>query len=50
MEASMVNVLEFLQDGFEAGLSPNILRRQVAALSSILSWVPLERVPFPSFP
>ncbi|XP_034265069.1 collagen alpha-1(III) chain-like [Pantherophis guttatus] len=34
--ASTVQVLVFLQDGFEAGLAPNTLRRQVSALSTIL--------------
>ncbi|XP_058025462.1 uncharacterized protein LOC131191375 [Ahaetulla prasina] len=35
--ASVVHVLEFLHDGFKAGLSPNTLRRQLAAISSILT-------------
>lgn len=35
--ASVLQVLSFLQAGFEAGLAPNTLRRQVAALASVLS-------------
>ncbi|XP_032069511.1 uncharacterized protein LOC116506048 [Thamnophis elegans] len=38
VSASVPQVLEFLQDGLEKGLSPNTLRRQVAALSTMLSW------------
>lgn len=34
---SIVQILDFLQDGFVSGLAPNILRWQVAALSSILT-------------
>ncbi|XP_060546579.1 uncharacterized protein LOC132711485 [Pantherophis guttatus] len=35
--ASVPCVIEFLQEGFVSGLSPNTLRRQVAALSTVLS-------------
>uniref|UniRef100_A0A8C6V4T6 Tyr recombinase domain-containing protein n=1 Tax=Naja naja TaxID=35670 RepID=A0A8C6V4T6_NAJNA len=35
---SVAQLLEFLQSGLDKGLSPNTLRRQVAALSSVLSW------------
>ncbi|XP_032081402.1 uncharacterized protein LOC116514077 [Thamnophis elegans] len=35
--ATIPQVLEFLQDGLDKGLAPNTLRRQVAALSTILS-------------
>lgn len=34
--ASTVQVLGFLRQGFEAGLAPNTLRRQVSAISTIL--------------
>lgn len=30
--------MDFLQDGLDKGLSPNTIRRQVAALSTILTW------------
>ncbi|XP_060537977.1 uncharacterized protein LOC132709142 [Pantherophis guttatus] len=35
--ASIPCVIEFLQEGLVSGLSPNTLRRQVAALSTVLS-------------
>lgn len=35
--ASIINILDFLQDGLKLGLSPNTLRRQVSAISSILT-------------
>ncbi|XP_060546801.1 uncharacterized protein LOC132711537 [Pantherophis guttatus] len=37
LSASVLQVLCFLQDGFDSGLTPNTLRRQVAAIASILS-------------
>lgn len=37
LSASVIQVLSFLQDGFETGLAPNTLRHQVAALASVLS-------------
>lgn len=37
LSASINHILIFLQDGFEAGLAPNTLRRQLAALASVLS-------------
>lgn len=48
MVTSIEHVLEFLQAGLVSGLSPNTLRRQVAALSSVLSCgsrEPLSRIP-----
>lgn len=36
LQASIVDVLVFLRKGFSEGLSPNTLRRQVAAISSVL--------------
>ncbi|XP_034289496.1 uncharacterized protein LOC117675183 [Pantherophis guttatus] len=45
---SVVQLVDFLQEGFASGLSPNTLRRQVAALSSVLSFgpeVPLSKEP-----
>lgn len=35
--ASITDILIFLQDGFDKGLAPATLRRQVAALSTVLS-------------
>ncbi|XP_070592552.1 vomeronasal type-2 receptor 26-like [Erythrolamprus reginae] len=35
-QASLIVVLEFLQSGIERGLAPNTLKRQVAALSTII--------------
>ncbi|XP_070602642.1 uncharacterized protein [Erythrolamprus reginae] len=35
-EASVITVLEFLQAGVERGLAPNTLRRQVAALATMI--------------
>lgn len=37
LQASIVNILGFLQEGLSKGLSPNTLRRQVAAISMILT-------------
>lgn len=37
MAAAIADILEFLQDCLDAGLSPNTIQRQVAALSSILT-------------
>lgn len=49
IEVSTEQVLEFLQTGLMSGLSPNTLQRQVAVLSSVLSYggssVPLTRRP-----
>lgn len=48
VEASVEQVLEFLQNGLNSGLAPNKLRRQVSALSTILSCgssLPLTRRP-----
>lgn len=45
---SVVQLLDFLQEGFASGLAPNTLCRQVAALSSILtcaSSTPLSKEP-----
>ncbi|XP_034264110.1 uncharacterized protein LOC117660141 [Pantherophis guttatus] len=36
--ASLVEVLEFLQDGLDMGLSTNTLQRQVAALGTVLTF------------
>lgn len=38
LSASVIHVLRFLQEGFNLGLAPNTLRRQVAALSSVLAY------------
>lgn len=40
--ASEAQVLEFLQDRLDKGLTPNTIKRQVAALSSVLSLGKLE--------
>ncbi|XP_060545984.1 uncharacterized protein LOC132711324 [Pantherophis guttatus] len=37
---SVVQIVDFLQEGFASGLSPNTLHRQVAALSSVLAFGP----------
>ncbi|XP_060541740.1 histone acetyltransferase KAT2B isoform X2 [Pantherophis guttatus] len=37
LQPSIVNILVFLQEGLSHSLSPNTLRRQVAALSSVLT-------------
>ncbi|XP_034257295.1 uncharacterized protein LOC117654630 [Pantherophis guttatus] len=39
---SVAHILDFLQDGLDKGLTPNTIRRQVAALSSVLSCGSLE--------
>ncbi|XP_034278399.1 uncharacterized protein LOC117668538 [Pantherophis guttatus] len=38
LQASIVNILVFLREGLRKGLSPNTLRRQVAAISSVLTF------------
>ncbi|XP_034271909.1 uncharacterized protein LOC117674907 [Pantherophis guttatus] len=37
LSASILDVLLFLREGFAAGLSPNTLRRQAAAISTVLT-------------
>ncbi|XP_034260085.1 uncharacterized protein LOC132709420 [Pantherophis guttatus] len=37
LSASILEVLRFLLEGFDAGLSPNTLRRQAAAISTVLT-------------
>lgn len=37
MDVLIIQILEFLQSGLDKGLSPNTIRRQVAALSSVLT-------------
>ncbi|XP_026535084.1 uncharacterized protein LOC113419749 [Notechis scutatus] len=37
LSPSIAQILAFLQDGLDRGLSPNTLRRQVAALSTVVS-------------
>lgn len=38
LQASIVQVLMFLQDGLDRGLSPNTLRRQMAAILMVLTY------------
>lgn len=48
LSASIVHVLRFLQEGFDLGLAPNTLRRQMAAISSVLNCsllAPISRHP-----
>lgn len=42
MSASIQDVLGFLQSGLETGLASTILRRQVAALSTVISSPPYQ--------
>ncbi|XP_034290509.1 uncharacterized protein LOC117675694 [Pantherophis guttatus] len=42
--ASILDILGFLHDGFISGLSPNTLRRQISAISSILTCGTAESV------
>ncbi|XP_058041733.1 uncharacterized protein LOC131199706 [Ahaetulla prasina] len=47
-EASVLDILAFLQRGLDAGLATNTLKRQVAAISSVLrcgSLIPLSKEP-----
>ncbi|XP_058020623.1 uncharacterized protein LOC131188944 [Ahaetulla prasina] len=41
LRVSILHILEFLQEGLDKGLAPNTLRRQVAAISTVLSCDPL---------
>uniref|UniRef100_A0A2D4J4Y7 Core-binding (CB) domain-containing protein n=1 Tax=Micrurus lemniscatus lemniscatus TaxID=129467 RepID=A0A2D4J4Y7_MICLE len=38
LSPSLAQLLEFLQDSLDRGLSPNTLRRQVAAQASVIRW------------